>query len=85
MEKRTPHCKLAVIKSLLAVGRVRTTHAARAGVVAMGFSYDGLLDVVRGLSASDFYPSARKAPGFSPGMDSAVDVVGRTESDVVLL
>ena len=31
MEKRTPHCPLSVIKTLIEAGKVRTTHAARSG------------------------------------------------------
>jgi motility quorum-sensing regulator/GCU-specific mRNA interferase toxin len=27
MEKRTPHCKLGVVKALVKAGKVRTTHA----------------------------------------------------------
>jgi motility quorum-sensing regulator/GCU-specific mRNA interferase toxin len=33
MEKRTPHCKLAVVKTMLAAGKVRTTVSALAGGV----------------------------------------------------
>ena len=30
MEKRTPHCKLAVVKAMVAAGKVRTTVSALA-------------------------------------------------------
>jgi len=57
MEKRTPHCKLAVIKALVEVGRVRTTHAARSGAAELGFDLDDMLAVVMALVPSDFYKS----------------------------
>ena len=37
MEKRTPHCKLTVVKVLVEAGKVRTTHAARVGANELGF------------------------------------------------
>lgn len=57
MEKRTPHCKLAVIQALVEAGKVRTTHAARAGANALGLDYPGMLAVVMALTPSDFYKS----------------------------
>lgn len=57
MEKRNPHCKLAVIKTLVEVGRVRTTHAARAGADALGFDFSDVLAVVMALTPADFYKS----------------------------
>jgi len=36
---------------------VRTTHTARAGAVALGFSYAEMLDVVLALNPADFYKS----------------------------
>jgi motility quorum-sensing regulator/GCU-specific mRNA interferase toxin len=39
MEKRTPHCKLSVVKALIEAGKVKTTHAARVGADALGFDY----------------------------------------------
>ena len=57
MEKGTPHRKLAIIKALLSSGQVRTTQSAREGAVALGFDFDGMLAVVRALTASDFYKS----------------------------
>ena len=35
MEKRTPHCKLVVVKNLLAAGKVRATVSALAGGAAL--------------------------------------------------
>jgi motility quorum-sensing regulator/GCU-specific mRNA interferase toxin len=57
MEKRTPHCRLPVIKSLIQAGKVRTTHAARTGANALGLDYAGMLAVVMGLQPTDFYKS----------------------------
>jgi motility quorum-sensing regulator/GCU-specific mRNA interferase toxin len=31
MEKRTPHCKLAIVKVLVEANKVRTTQSARVG------------------------------------------------------
>ncbi|MDO8787824.1 MAG: type II toxin-antitoxin system MqsR family toxin [Sulfuritalea sp.] len=57
MEKRTPHCRLPVIKALIQAGKVRSTHAARTGAIDLGLDYAGMLAVVMGLQPSDFYKS----------------------------
>lgn len=57
MEKRTPHCKLAVVKALIEAGKVRTTHAARSGAIELGLDLPAMLTVVRALGPSDFYKS----------------------------
>lgn len=57
MEKSTPHCKLALVHALVAAGKVRTTHAARAGANALGLSFSEMLGVVIGLKPADFYKS----------------------------
>jgi motility quorum-sensing regulator/GCU-specific mRNA interferase toxin len=57
MEKRTPHCKLSVVRALIEAGKVRTTHSARIGADALGFSFSGMLDVVMALEPADFYKS----------------------------
>ncbi|MES2016926.1 MAG: type II toxin-antitoxin system MqsR family toxin [Pseudomonadota bacterium] len=57
MEKRTPHCKLAVIHSLVSAGKVRTTHAARAGANELGLELSEIVDVVMALVPADFYKS----------------------------
>ena len=46
MEKKSPHCPLHQVKGLVAAGNVRTTHTARVGAVALGFSYADMLAVV---------------------------------------
>jgi motility quorum-sensing regulator/GCU-specific mRNA interferase toxin len=45
MEKRNPHCNLPVVKELARVGKVRTTHSARAGANDLGIDFQGMLDV----------------------------------------
>lgn len=57
MEKQTPHCKLSVIKQLVAERKVRTTKSAREGAAALGFDFDGMLAVVLALAPTDFYKS----------------------------
>lgn len=57
MEKKTPHAKLPVVKALVAAGRVRTTHAARAGANALGLEFTDMLGVVMALTPGDFYKS----------------------------
>ena len=57
MEKSTPHCKLAVAQSLVDAGKVRTTHAARAGASELGLALSEMLDVVMALTPADFYKS----------------------------
>lgn len=57
MEKRTPHCKLSIVKALLAAGKVRATRSARIGATALGFELADMLAVVGALTPSDFYKS----------------------------
>ena len=57
MEKQTPHCKLAVVKALVAAGKVRATVSALSGGAALGFSFTEIVSVVAALTASDFYKS----------------------------
>ena len=57
MEKRTPHCKLAVVKTLVAAGKVRATVSALAGGAALGFSFEEIVGVVAALAPGDFYKS----------------------------
>lgn len=57
MEKRTPHCKLSVIKALIEAGKVRTTHAARTSANDLGFAFSDMLEVVMALTPTDFYKS----------------------------
>jgi len=57
MEKRTPHCKLAAVKSMVAAGKVRTTISALAGGAALGFGFEEIVGVVAALTSKDFYKS----------------------------
>ena len=57
MEKQTPHCKLSAVKALIESGKVRTTKAARAGGVALGFDFDSMIAVIMALTPADFYKS----------------------------
>jgi len=57
MEKQTPHCKLSVIKALIADGKIRTTKSAREGAAALGFDFDDMLAVILELTGADFYKS----------------------------
>ena len=57
MEKRTPHCELDVIKTLVKTGKVRTTHAARSGANELGLAFSDMLTIVMALTPADFYKS----------------------------
>ena len=57
MEKRTPHCKLPVVKALVLQGRVSLTRRARQGGTALGLDADDVIAVVTALTSADFYKS----------------------------
>ena len=57
MEKQTPHCKLPVVKTMIEMGNVRATKAAREGGTALGFDFDSMIAVVMALTPADFYKS----------------------------
>lgn len=57
MEKRTPHCKLSVVKTLVEAGQVRATVTALAGGAALGLDFDGMVGIVEALTPQDFYKS----------------------------
>lgn len=57
MEKRTPHCKLPIVKALVKAGKVHTTHAARTGATALGLTLPDMLAVILALTPADFYKS----------------------------
>lgn len=57
MEKRTPHCKLTVVKALVKAGKIRTTQAARSGANDLGVDLAEMLAVVMALTPLDFYKS----------------------------
>ena len=43
MEKRTAHCKLAVVKAFSEAGKVRAIHAARVGATALNLELSDML------------------------------------------
>src|ERR1017187_4339112 len=57
MEKRAPRRKLAVVRDLVAAGKVRTTVSALAGGAALGFGFEEIVGVVAALTPQDFYKS----------------------------
>ncbi|SLM30514.1 motility quorum-sensing regulator [Desulfamplus magnetovallimortis] len=57
MEKKKPHYKLSVIKAMIEAGKVRSTVSALAGAAALGFDFNGIVDVIMLLSQADFYKS----------------------------
>ena len=57
MEKGIPHCKLPVVRALVAAGKVRTTYSAVSGAAQMGLGIPEMLDVVMALTSADFYKS----------------------------
>jgi motility quorum-sensing regulator / GCU-specific mRNA interferase toxin len=57
VEKRTSHCKLAVVKTLVAEGKVRATISALAGAAALGLGFEEVVGVVAALTPKDFYKS----------------------------
>jgi motility quorum-sensing regulator/GCU-specific mRNA interferase toxin len=57
MEKRTPHCKLSVVKALVEAGQVRTTFTALAGGAALGLDFEAMVGVIMSLTSQDFYKS----------------------------
>ena len=57
MEKNSPHCKLPVIKSLVAEGKVRATYSALTNAAVLGFDFQEMIDVLVALTPSDFYKS----------------------------
>ena len=57
MEKRTPHCELPRVKTLIDAGKVRATHTARTTAALLGFDFKGMVAVVASLTMKDFYKS----------------------------
>ena len=57
MEKRVPHCKLALVRTMVAAGKVRATVSALAGGAALGFAFEEIVGVVAALTPKDFYKS----------------------------
>lgn len=57
MEKRSPHSKLSIVKSLIVAGRVSMTQSAVIGGRLLGFDEDGIVATVLALTPADFYKS----------------------------
>lgn len=58
MEKRTPHCKLPIVKALVEAGEVRATASAYRGASALGiYGLDEMCAVILALTPADFYKS----------------------------
>lgn len=58
MEKQTPHCKLSIVRRLIAEGRIRATATAYQGALTLGIdSLAGMCAVVVALAPSDFRKS----------------------------
>lgn len=57
MEKRTPHCKLSVVKTLVDAGKIRMTASAVAGGEQLGFDSAEIVAIVMGLTPTNFYKS----------------------------
>ena len=57
MEKWVPHCKLVVVQTLAAAGKVRTTNSAREGAAELGLGFQEMVEVVMGLAPADFHKS----------------------------
>ena len=57
MEKRTPHCKLSVVKALVEAGKVKATLTALTGGAALGLDFGAMVNVVKALTSRDFHKS----------------------------
>lgn len=57
MEKRTPHCRLTLVKSLIRDRHFRVTDTARRGAAGLGLDLAGMLEILLALEPSDFYKS----------------------------
>ncbi|MCE9881769.1 MAG: type II toxin-antitoxin system MqsR family toxin [Hafnia paralvei] len=57
MEKRTPHCRLEKIRSLIGKGLIRATKSAHRNAELINFSLADMYRVVSELSPHDFYKS----------------------------
>ncbi len=57
MEKRTPHCKLQIVKAMVEAGKVRTTRTALRDAASLELDFSGMLAVVKALTPKDFYKS----------------------------
>jgi motility quorum-sensing regulator/GCU-specific mRNA interferase toxin len=57
MEKRVPHCDLAIVRRLIGEGKVRATTIATDMADDLGCDFAGMVGVVLALTPKDFYKS----------------------------
>jgi motility quorum-sensing regulator/GCU-specific mRNA interferase toxin len=57
MEKRTPHCPLSRVKTLIQEDKIRATYSSRLTATALGIDLEGMIAVVSSLTMKDFYKS----------------------------
>lgn len=57
MEKRIPHCRLTVVRRLIAAGCVCAKASALSGAAALGFDFDDIVGIVHAISPEDFHKS----------------------------
>ena len=57
MEKRTPHCKLQIVKTLIPDAKVKATRSALSGAELLDIDFDGMVRIVNTLTPADFYKS----------------------------
>jgi motility quorum-sensing regulator / GCU-specific mRNA interferase toxin len=58
MEKKSPHCKLSVVKMLVETGKVKATASAFSGARDLGIdNLAGMCAVVMSLTGSNFFKS----------------------------
>lgn len=58
MEKRMPHTRLHIVKTMIRAGLTAITHSALIGAARMGFcSRQEIFDVILALEPADFYKS----------------------------
>jgi motility quorum-sensing regulator/GCU-specific mRNA interferase toxin len=57
VEKIVLHCKLAIVKTYVEAGKVRSTVSALTDAKILGFNFEAMIDVVLALTRSDFYKS----------------------------
>ncbi len=62
MEKRTPHCKLSIVKALVEQGKVRATGSAFIGARDLGVNdLAGMCELIMTLTSANFYKSMTTA------------------------
>lgn len=57
MEKRVPHHKLSLVKTLIHEGKVKATLSALTGASKLDLTFEGIINIIKTLSPSDFYKS----------------------------